>query len=514
VLRRAFHKLQDVRLAAAFVSVGLSLWCYAWDKVINVDGILYVNAANKFSHGDWQGAMSIFNWPFYSWLISLVSRLGLDPEIAAHCLNAFCLVTVVVAFISIVKCLGGSREVVFAAALLVLLYPLLNEYRSYVIRDHGFLAGYLLALLSFLKYCETKSWLWAAAWGTAMTLATLFRIEGVFFLCLVPFVLFLAHDGNLRRRVAWFLKAHIVSIPIGLAVLGCWFLTTDSAGKNLLHQSQIRAPVGYFEVLVNTFLVTLPEKAEVVSSILHDDASAYAISVVVAAVLMILCTETLKTIGPFFGILTGHGIWLGELPSSKEKKRVLLAFITLNIAYLLAVTFLKFNLTGRSAVALSLTLILWVPSSWVWLYKNWKAKRGSPLKRNWVFPAVCLGSLWFAGGGLISIGPSKDFLREAGLWVKRNVPETDALFSNDTTVTYYAGRSKEELAMRLQWDETVELLGAEPWKQYGCLAIRIRRKHPERTEEIQSLIRRAPQKVFESWRGDRVLLFSVTAESR
>jgi 4-amino-4-deoxy-L-arabinose transferase-like glycosyltransferase len=450
------------------ISVCLSFWCYTWDKVINTDGILYVNVANKISAGDWQGAMSIFNWPFYSWLISLVSRVGLDPELAAHYLNALFFLTIVVAFISIVKCLGANRDVVVAAALLILLYPSLNEYRSYVIRDHGFLAGYLLALLSFLKYCETKSWFWAVAWGAAMTVASLFRVEGAFFLCLVPYVLFLSRNGNWRHRVAWFLKAHVVFISATLGLLGWWFLAVGSVGNSLLRRSQIVALWGYIRVLVSTLVEKLPEKAQAVSSMLHEDASAYAMSVVVAAVLMMVCTETLKTVGPFFGILAGHGIGLEEFPQSKEKKRALLAFVTLNIGYLLAVTLLKFNLTGRSALTLAVTLILWMPSSLLWLHESWTAKRGLPLKKNWVFPTVCLGFLWFAAGGLISIGPSKDYLREAGLWIQGHATEAEVVFCNDTTVLYYAGRSTGAHTRSPQWAETVEALRAqaEPWKKY------------------------------------------------
>ena len=146
-----------MRLAAALVSLLLSAWCIFLDDVINNDGILYLRTADLIGRGEWQTAVESYKWLFYPLLIAALDKLtGIGLELSAHVLNAGFTALTVAAFISLIRELGGSRSAITAAAVLVLLFPGLNEYRSFVIRDAGFLAFYMLALLLFMDQALTS----------------------------------------------------------------------------------------------------------------------------------------------------------------------------------------------------------------------------------------------------------------------------------------------------------------------------------------------------------------------
>ena len=169
--------LRDVRFPAILASLVLSAWCLFLDDVINNDGILYVRTAELISRGEWQAAIGSYKWFFYPLLMAIVGKLtGLSLELSAHVLNAGFTALTVVTFISLVRELGGSRSVVMAAAILVLLFPGLNEYRSFVIRDAGYIAFYTLALLLFVRNLKGPTWWLTTGWIATMVVATLFQI--------------------------------------------------------------------------------------------------------------------------------------------------------------------------------------------------------------------------------------------------------------------------------------------------------------------------------------------------
>ncbi len=138
--------LGDVRTFAAIISLFLSAWSVYLDDVVNSDGVLYLWAAEALKAGDWQEALALYKWPLYSSLISLVSLIpGLGVEYAAHVLNAALTALAVVVFLSLVRELGADRKMLIAAAIVILLFPGLNRYRAFIIRDAGYIAFYLLA---------------------------------------------------------------------------------------------------------------------------------------------------------------------------------------------------------------------------------------------------------------------------------------------------------------------------------------------------------------------------------
>src|SRR5207245_1741547 len=122
-------------------------------------------------------------WPFYSVLIAYFTQLThFSYVLSAYLLNGFFSLLSVCMFLIIIKELGGTKRVLFLAALIILLSHEFNNIRQYIIRDHGFWAFYLVSLFGLLRYVNYPTWLNGFIFSFSLLIATLFRIEGLVFL--------------------------------------------------------------------------------------------------------------------------------------------------------------------------------------------------------------------------------------------------------------------------------------------------------------------------------------------
>ena len=139
-------------LLCVIASVCLSIWAVYSDPIINNDGVGYVRTAELLGNGQWSLAFADYKWPFYPFFMWVVSVLtGLSLKSAGHVINTVCFSAVILLFIAVIRALGGkSRRLTVLAAIVALAHPAFNEYRSFLIRDPGYLAAYLAALYCFL----------------------------------------------------------------------------------------------------------------------------------------------------------------------------------------------------------------------------------------------------------------------------------------------------------------------------------------------------------------------------
>jgi hypothetical protein len=174
--------------ATAITSIAISLYLYAGRDIINSDGILYLDVSRAFLNEGFTAAMDMFAWPFFSILVGLVHvATGLNLENAALTLNAVFQLFTCLLFVRIYQEVASSDSRPWVAAIVILCFPLLNDYRGMVIRDFGFLVFLLAGLLQFLRYGKSHDWKNAIGWQLFMVLAALFRIEAIAFAAIAPF---------------------------------------------------------------------------------------------------------------------------------------------------------------------------------------------------------------------------------------------------------------------------------------------------------------------------------------
>jgi len=504
----------DSRIYAALLSLLASVWCVSVDDVINNDGILYIRSAAELSGGDWGAAFQLYNWPLYPWLISVVSQVfGCSLEGAAHWLDAICWAIAVVAFMTLVEFLGGTKKVVWLSGLVILCYSSLNDYRSSVIRDPGYLAFYLLGVLAFFKFCGQPRWVYATAWGLSMLVATLFRIEGILFLILAPFSVLFIGGGSLLGRGKNWLRVNTVLLVLSAAALVLWCFGDHSPAFSVVEESRLRELGTNLDLLGRRFTETLPKKAELVAKdVLGPLSESYAPIVLALAIFIVFVVETVKTLTVLNGLLGFHALRSKLVFQGRKSRGVWLTFVSINLVFLLTTTVLKFSLTDRIGLAFSLTLMIAAPFSLAALHDRWRDQRRAgeetATRRKWVFVAVCV---WFAVStvdGLVSFGPSKLYLREAGVWIRDNRSSDTRVFSNDQILDYYAGIESQD-PKTYSWERTMRTLESGLWKDYDLLAVRVKRKQQEQADAVLAILKRGPTKEFKDRRGGRVLVFET-----
>jgi hypothetical protein len=499
-------KRLGIRGVAVLVSLVLSAWCVYRDPVINHDGILYIRAAEAILSGGWRGGMAIYPWPFYAWLLALIHQgtgLGLEP--AAHVLDAVLQALAVWAFITVVRELGGDRRAMLAAALVILVHPPFNDYRSFVIRDFGYWAFYLVALFWFLRFFKAPGLGAAVAWGASMVLATLFRIEGLVILLLAPLALLFRPDRSFAARCRELALAHGVVLA-ALVALAVWWV----AGAPVEQTGRLAEPMQWLRQIGGQLTGGFREKATALAqSILNQYSARYAMASVFAVLGVIFLGKTIGTLTPLYTLLALHS-WRGRLvPVPAGMGRVLAWFVAVQTVILVGFLVVQFFLTGRHAVAWALTAMLVVAFSLVELYDRWQRRAGGGRTARWLFPAVCAILVVMAIEGLFSFGPSKLYLREAGLWLKERTAPEAKIHGNNRIVAFYAGKRSENWARGFTWDETAALLKDRSWSGYDYVAVALDRRHPEHAAAVSGVLGDSPVARFENGRGDQVLVFAT-----
>ena len=495
-----------IRSLAVAVSLMLSAWCLYQDPVINNDGILYMRAGEAILAGGWSSGMAVYPWPLYSWLVALLHQAtGLALEPAAHLLDFALQALAVWAFITVVKELGGDRRTMLVAALVILVHPPFNEYRSFVVRDFGYWAFYLVALGSLLRYAKAPGIGAALAWGAWMVLATLFRIEGLVILFLAPLALLLVRERPFAARCGQLVKAQVVALAL-LLVIAVWSL----AGAPIGQPGRLTEPVQWLQEFSAQLAGGFRQKAAALAqAVLNQYSSSYAMAGLLALLGVILLGKLIGTLTPLYAVLALHA-WRSRLvPALAGTGRVLAWLVLVQTSILVGFLANNFFLPGRHAVALALTAMLVVPFSLVALYDRWRARDPRAPTARWLFPAVCAVLVVMAVDGLYSFGPSKRYLREAGLWLKARTAAEAKVHGNNRIVAYYAGKRSETWADALTWEHTAALLKDESWRNYDYVAVAIDRRHPERAALLAAALGRAPLARFANGRGDQVLVFAT-----
>ena len=492
-------------VSCVIASIGLSIWAIYSDPIINNDGVGYVRAAELFGNGQWSLAFADFKWPFYSFFMWMVSALtGLSLKGAGHVINTVCFSGVILLFIAVIRALGGkSKRLTVLAAIVALAHPAFNEYRSFVIRDPGYLAGYLAALYCLLLCQKDSSWRARVAVLVALVAASLFRIEGVVFLFLSPLLFVMVSQNFNQRRWPLLLIAATPLIGLGVILAG-WFLVPD--GK-MGFWSVLSNPHGVVVTVWEQVGGTLSSKLDLLrEEFLGRYSEGYAYVLFGLTVTTIVTSAILSELTIPFAVLAVYGYTSGLCFGNGGQRRVWLALLSINLAILLVFVLIMLFLAPRYMLTLSVTALLAVPFVLEHVLKRirWRDLKGLRL----LVAVIVL--LWIAGESISGIHnpATKLHLRESGQWLQPyTVGRAGSLVTNDKRILYYAGRYMDRT--HIERDLTSLLRGLEKQRWEGAVFVAVRLRDGEDEVGVVSALGLEHIKRFENHRGDRVLIFSL-----
>lgn len=427
-------------LALILANLVLSFWCLSLDPVINFDGVIYISIAELFLQGDYDAALEHYNWPFYSIIIAATAKLFmLEPETAALAFNSLMAVSLTLAFVSIVGQLSNhNRRIVLIAAIVIVLFPSISKYRSFVIRDFGYLSCYLWSLYFLFRYCTSFNKVHIAAWLTFAGLSSLFRFEGILFVLIAPYFLFLfsAKKVSHRRTLIGVFSTLIAICSIALLY---WYVH-----EKYMDSVEVARQAGKdINGLVDLFVANMQQRLG------EQPVNFINVSGLVLSNLGNVAGEIIRRMAVFYLIYVIYA-YAKKLSLRHElQRRIWHVYVLANLALLIGFSLSNNFFVSRYALATVLTLMILAPFAIDHLFtRRGKARIG-----------VIIGTilLLFVSLEGLDVRTDKQYIKAAGQWVAENVEQDASVYSNNKLAIYYSKREPHLVLEQLYSQEILQL---------------------------------------------------------
>lgn len=486
---------------AIIISLLLSVWANIADNVVNNDGIEYLKSARAMLDGDWAAAVQTYKWPFYSAIIAFTSAVsGLSLTISAYVVNAISYVWLVLAFISLVRLLGGGRSTLWFAALIILAFPAINKFRPYLIRDPAFLALFLSACYAFFLYIKTGLTRYNIIAIACFMVGALFRLEGLIYLFVSQGYLlgrhFFAYDQRWLRVIA------LMVLSLLLLVFVSWWRFSPTEG--LGYASVFTQPVQFIEAAWQQAFEEINFRLAVIEDhILVGYSHSYSGVVLFWSAASIVMLKLIHSLYYLYFILVYIAWRKGLLFPEKRLYRPWRFLILIALFILFGFVLAEWFLADRYPITVALLLLLAVPfllASW---YDNIRA--GHSHRMFWLVLALVV----LSGIKSLDLSTKKHYLKVAADWMQQNLPDDASVYTNNRILEHYFGRSSKVDPYWPSWEPfmTGSVL-ARQYVDYG--AINIKHTNPEYMKNIPILLERKMIAQFVNEKGSKVMVFDFS----
>ncbi len=203
-------------------SILLAAWMqtiqHGW---INPDSVLYFEQAKRFALGEWSAGFNTFKWPLYGLCISLTHKItSLPIQASAQLLNMLFFGMATASYLQLIKLAGGNNRTWLMGTLLLFSSQyIVGDILEMLMRDEGFWAFYLTALVFFIRFSQQRKGEDAVLWQLCIIIATLFRIEAILFLLILPITyLFTQVNLSIKPVLQYLLNTYSVSLFLGIII--------------------------------------------------------------------------------------------------------------------------------------------------------------------------------------------------------------------------------------------------------------------------------------------------------
>jgi hypothetical protein len=429
------NKLDNLNTKNLFwVIVAASILLAAWMQYIqhgwiNPDSVLYFEQAKLFAQGEWKAGFKIFEWPLYGVCISLVhNATSLPIQNSAQLLNMLFFGIATASFLKLIQLAGGSNRTLFFGMLLLFssLY-IVGDVLEMLMRDEGYWAFYLTALVYFIRYLDSEKLSHAVLWQLSMMTATLFRIEGILFLLFLPLIVIALQHENKRNKLVTALKAYSVCIIIGLSIVMTIVLHPDINMASFGRLDEVFT-LNLFDEFTKKFLA----QADIMSKdVLGGYLEEFAIPGLLLTFLYVIGSKILTAAGLVGAALAIFGIKNTSKTIPPKVRQVLLtsSAIALIVTYLIITK--VFVLSSRYVVTLAWILLVFATIYLANLSSNThKNKRRFFVIISFI---LCLGFV----KNILPKREGYNYAQEAIAWIK-SYNKSGKVFYEDSRLRYYA----------------------------------------------------------------------------
>ena len=425
----------DIRVVAVGLSLLASFFSAFSTNIPNDDAYAYVRTAEIVLSDGVNAAMQHYAWVGYSLLIALVSQLGLNLFLAAYLINALFHSLLVYSFISIVKLLKNSKIVTLLAAICVLLYPPLNEFRYEIVRDIAVWALTLFALWHFLLFNKLHQLQNLFVFSGSLLFASFFRPEAAIYLFSVPFALLFDTLYSKKERY----KQLLLSLGINFGLIGLLILALSIKGLNIF--LLLSDFISVYDPFINNNLNPNAISTSAISSEIFGEHAAsysepYLALFLTSGLFAILIVKLFEGIGgPFFWVLL-YGSLKRLIKVERNILIPVLFFLLTNILIVFGFILVTRYVSTRYSMLFCLLLALFVPLILDYIISALE----NSAHRNVGMRVLILFFGYCAFDSFISFGISKDFVHDSADWVITESDVDTGLLTNNQTIAYNSGK--------------------------------------------------------------------------
>ena len=489
-LNSFFSELNNnqLRLFTALFSLLLSILAFTNDQLINSDGVLYMNMAKAYIDGGLTATASMYDWPFFSMLIAKFHQFsGFKLEFSGQLINSLLFVVFTDALFLIASKLLTTQRYVFIAALLILCFSTLNDYRSYIIRDIGYWAFISISMYRTIIFLEKPSWLNGFYWQLSSLLAMLFRVEAITIILATPlFILFQlgVKEGSKAsvKLCSFFLFAGVISAVTFTQQQGLM----NAFGK-VLSVTQFLD----YSAITDEFHI---KTAILGNELLNQYSERYSGMILASGLVYMLLVKIITSLSPLNLILfTFAKFQHKKVSSNNNTRRFLIFFVGINLIILLAFLFKQYFMSTRYAVMLITTLmLLMLPAMCRLIDDHWQAKNKIALV---LIPLLLIASLI----DTFTSSVTKGYIKETAIWASQHLPENSRVLTNDIFIDFYFHENEPKTQLKLNRE-----LEGSPDFDY---LIVVEKKSHQDDEKIYSDWALVPVHQSQNARGDRAIVY-------
>jgi len=446
---------------------------------INPDSVLYFESARLFAVGQWKEAVQVWNWPLYPLLIAAVHKTShLGIQTSAQVLNVLFFGLTAFSFTQIIR-LAGGRQLTMAAGALILFSSqyIVGDVLEMLMRDEGFWAFYLGGLAFFIRFYQQLRFRDAILWQLCAIIATLFRIEAITYLVLLPAIFLFSANFTVKERIRYFFTGHALNIFLALALILAVTLHGDVSIKSFGRLQEVFTLNLYDELTHKLFSKAAVMSNEVLGKYLNE----FAVQGLLLTFLYVIFAKTVSAAGFVNLIMAVFTVKnRNALVESKAYSALIYAAL-ISLANMALIITKVFVLSSRYVVGLAFILMILASFQFTSILKRQHPAKSPKLK--WLAMALLVFMLLGLISNVLPKSEGYNYMQDAAAWVKANNTGNKPVFSDESRIRYYMGIAFVRNDGN-NWKMVTNAMDSNSIQNYEYLLISLSEKHPEREKAI------------------------------